>query len=72
MFHDGTWLCHMDVNISYNYLISYLEKLLDLYVPYRTNAIKPTKKNILPWITKALIKNSRKCRKLYNKSTNSL
>ena len=39
---------------------------------YKTNVIKPTKKNFVAWMTKALIKSSRKCRKLYIKSTNNL
>ena len=29
MLHDRILLCHMDVNASYNYLISYLEELSD-------------------------------------------
>ena len=62
----------MDVNTSYNYLISYLEELLDLYAPYKTNVIMPTKKKLVPWMTKAFIKSSKKYRKLYIKSTKSL
>ena len=65
MLHDWTLLCHMDVNTSYNYLISHLEKLLDLYAPYKTKVIKPTKKNSVPLITKALIKINKKCQNLY-------
>ena len=59
MLHYWTLLCHVDVNTSYNYLISYLEELLDLYAPYKTNIIKPTKKNLVPWVTKALMKRSK-------------
>ena len=39
----------MEVNTSFNYLISYLEELLDLYVPYKINVIRPTKKNLVPY-----------------------
>ena len=60
----------MDVNTSYNYLILYLEVLLELYAPYKTNVIKPTKKTLVSWMTKALIKSNKKCRKSYIKSTN--
>ena len=56
MLHDWTLLCHMKVNTSNNYLISYLEELLDLYGPYKTNVFKPTKKSLVPWMTKASIK----------------
>ena len=72
ILHDWTLFCHMDVNMSYNYLISYLEELLDLYAQCKTNVIKLTKKKLEPWMTKALIKSSKKYRKLYIKSTNSL
>ena len=51
----------MDVNTSYNYLISSLEELLDLYASYKIKVIKPTKKKFVPWKTKALIKSSKKC-----------
>ena len=55
MLHDITQLCHMDQNNSYNYLITYLEEILDLYAPYKVNIIRPTKKTLVPWMTKALI-----------------
>ena len=46
MLHDWTLLCHMDINTPYNYLITHLEELLDLYALYKTNVIKPSKKNL--------------------------
>ena len=62
----------IDTNTSYNFFISYLEELLNLYVPYKTNVIRPTKTNLVLWMTKALIKSSKKCKKFYIKSTNNL
>ena len=72
MLHDWTLLCHMGVNTSYNYLKSHLEELLAFYVWYNVNVIRPTKKNVVPWMIKSLIKSSTKCRKLHIISTSSL
>ena len=47
MLHKWTLHCHM--------AISYLEELLDLYAPYKTNVIKSTKNNLVPCMTKLLI-----------------
>ena len=48
MLQDWTQLYHMNVDTSYNYLISYLEELLNLYTQYKVNVVRPTKKKLVP------------------------
>ena len=49
----------MDIHTSYNYLIAYLEELLDFYSQSKIKVIKAKKKNLVLWITKTLIKNEK-------------
>ena len=69
MLYDWMLLYQLHVNISYIYLISYFEELLDLYAPYKVKIIRPAKKKLVPWMIKALVESSRKWRNLYIKST---